>query len=63
MRDAVAAIRVPVIEVHLTNLHRREPYRRVSYVAETAAATISGAGVDSYLAALFLLDRRMKANA
>lgn len=61
VRDAVGAIAVPVIEVHLTNIHRREPYRRVSYVAETAAATISGAGVDSYLAALYLLDRRRRA--
>ncbi len=63
VRDAVGAIPVPVIEVHLTNVHRREPYRRISYVAETAAATISGAGPDSYLAALYLLDRRVRAAA
>lgn len=63
VRDAVGAITVPVVEVHLTNLHRRQDYRRVSYVAETAAATISGAGADSYLAALFLLDRWARAAA
>lgn len=63
VRDAVAAIPNPVIEVHLTNVHRREPYRRISYVAETAAATISGGGPDVYLAALYLLDRRIRGGA
>ncbi|MFI8593286.1 type II 3-dehydroquinate dehydratase [Microbacterium sp. NPDC078428] len=58
LRDAVGAVPVPVVEVHLSNVHAREPYRRVSYVAETAAATVSGAGLDSYLAALTILESR-----
>jgi 3-dehydroquinate dehydratase-2 len=60
IRDAVAAVDVPVIEVHLSNVHGREAYRKQSYVAESASATISGAGPDGYLAALYLLDRRAR---
>ena len=63
IRDAVAASPLPVIEVHLSNVHAREEYRHVSYVAETATATVSGAGVDSYIAALTILDRRVPAEA
>lgn len=58
LRDAVGAVAVPVIEVHLSNVHAREPYRAVSYVADRAAATISGAGIGSYLAAVTILARR-----
>ena len=58
IRDAVSAVSVPVVEVHLSNVHAREPYRRISYVAEAAAATIPGAGPDGYFAALTILDRR-----
>ncbi|MGI5159012.1 type II 3-dehydroquinate dehydratase [Microbispora sp. CA-102843] len=52
LRDALAAVGLPVVEVHLTNIHRREPYRRHSYVSEVADALICGAGPHGYALAL-----------
>ena len=52
LRDAVEAISIPVIEVHLSNIHAREDFRKRSLTAEAAKACISGMGVRGYLAAL-----------
>ena len=52
IRDAVAAIEIPVIEVHLSNVHAREEFRRHSYLAEVAKGTIAGFGPQSYSLAL-----------
>lgn len=52
LRDAVAAIGIPVVEVHISNIHRREEFRRQSVIAPSAAGQISGLGVDSYLLGL-----------
>lgn len=52
LRDAVAAIPVPVVEVHLSNIYAREEFRRHSVIAPAAAGQISGFGPDSYLLAL-----------
>jgi len=52
MRDALSAVRVPFIEVHLSNVYAREPFRHHSYFSDIAVAVISGLGADGYIAAL-----------
>jgi 3-dehydroquinate dehydratase-2 len=52
IRDAIAAVEKPAIEVHLSNIHTREDFRKKSYIAGVAAGQISGFGPDSYLLAL-----------
>ena len=49
IRDAVAGTGIPTVEVHLSNIHGREEFRRRSYLAEVAAGQISGFGADSYM--------------
>jgi 3-dehydroquinate dehydratase-2 len=61
MRDALAAIEVPYVEVHLSNIHAREPFRHHSYFSDRAAGVICGLGAYGYLAALeFALSRLRK---
>lgn len=52
IRDAIAAVGIPTVEVHLSNIHKREEFRRRSYIADVAAGQISGFGPDSYLLGL-----------
>ena len=52
MRDAISAVGIPTIEIHLSNIHRREPFRHHSYIAEAAVGQIAGFGADSYLLGL-----------
>lgn len=52
IRDAIAAISVPVIEVHISNIYARESFRQTSYTASVAAGVISGFGQESYLLGL-----------
>jgi 3-dehydroquinate dehydratase-2 len=52
IRDAVAALPIPVIEVHLTNIHAREHFRRQSMIAQVAKGSIVGFGMLGYLLAL-----------
>ena len=52
LRDALAATGVPFVEVHLSNVHRREPFRHHSYFSDLAVGVIAGLGAEGYLAAL-----------
>ena len=60
IRDAIAAIHLPVIEVHLSNIHQREEFRHHSVIAPVALGQICGFGADSYMAALEITIRRLK---
>lgn len=48
LRDALLAVRVPFIEVHLSNVHAREPFRHHSYLSDIAEGIIAGLGADGY---------------
>jgi 3-dehydroquinate dehydratase-2 len=52
IRDAILAVGLPVIEVHLSNIYRREPFRRQSYLSDIALGQVAGFGSYSYMLAL-----------
>lgn len=60
IRDAVAAIGVPVVEVHLSNPHTREDFRKISLLSDVCVGTIAGFREESYALALIWFARRKK---
>jgi 3-dehydroquinate dehydratase-2 len=63
LRDALAGVAIPFIELHLSNVHAREPFRRHSYLADIAVGVICGFGKDSYRLALDAAIARLAATA
>lgn len=59
LRDALLAVSIPFIEVHLSNVHAREPFRAHSYFSDIAEGVISGLGTESYHLALTAAIRRL----
>jgi 3-dehydroquinate dehydratase-2 len=62
LRDALAAVAIPFIEVHLSNVHAREPFRRHSYFSDLARGVVVGFGADSYRLALDHILRQLAKN-
>jgi 3-dehydroquinate dehydratase-2 len=52
IRDAIAAVGRPAIEVHISNIHKREEFRRTSYISGVVTGQISGLGIEGYLLAV-----------
>ena len=63
IRDALLLLNFPVVEVHLSNIYKREPFRHHSMIAGVATGQISGLGSDGYILALEYLARRCQAIA
>ena len=59
LRDAIASVAIPFVEVHLSNVHRREPFRHHSYFSDLAEAVICGLGPQGYLAAIEFAAQRI----
>jgi 3-dehydroquinate dehydratase-2 len=61
LRDALAAVRIPFVEIHVSNVHAREPFRRHSWLSELATGVVSGLGAKGYELALdYALDPEAK---
>ncbi len=62
LRDALLATAIPAVEVHISNIHKREPFRRRSLISDVVVGQVSGFGPDSYIlglmAAILMMERR-----
>ncbi|HGE8286966.1 TPA: type II 3-dehydroquinate dehydratase [Serratia marcescens] len=59
LRDALLAVQIPFIEIHLSNVHAREPFRHHSYLSDVAVGVICGLGADGYAFALQVAVNRL----
>ncbi len=60
LMDAIASVEIPTVELHLSNVHAREPFRHLSYVANVATGLICGFGVSGYPLAIRALAERLE---
>jgi 3-dehydroquinate dehydratase-2 len=63
LRDALAGVAIPVVEVHISNVHKREEFRHHSFISGIAEGVIAGLGVFGYSAALQFVARKLGARA
>jgi 3-dehydroquinate dehydratase II len=63
LHDALVAVKIPAVEVHISNIHAREHFRHHSFTAKAAFATLSGFGIDGYRLAISGLAARIGAKA
>ncbi len=63
LRDAIAAVSKPAIEVHLSDIHKREPFRKISVIKEVCIDQIVGLGIQSYFKGLEKLVMHLRGNA
>ena len=60
--DALKAIKIPIVEIHLSNIHKREEFRKKSYISEVADGVIFGFGSYSYIFAVMAIKNLLKKN-
>ena len=59
LRDALAGVGLPVVEVHISNIHKREAFRHHSYISDIAVGVICGLGVDGYRIAIEFVIKKL----
>ncbi len=58
LRDALAAVKIPTVEVHISAVEKREAFRQISYVRDECIATVTGKGLDGYIEAIEILMKK-----
>ncbi len=59
IRDALEAVKIPIIEVHISNIYKREEFRKHSYISEVSDSVVCGFGTNGYLIALNAIAKRL----